>query len=419
MQRPLLILTMFVGFFTLILLAGFLLYSFKKSTPVFLVSTSTTQSIVNTSEIVSNSTTENVGSTSEVISNSTSNGVYVSASSQIPQLTPLKITALPPKSKSAAIPTLTIKGKVEVMAWIYPGAPTCSAKAEYSDGRKIDILKPEYFTINSAGKMILLTEKDSGCNAYSVANVADLKKHSSSQYATFSSSYAGTMDIFLSEALVENSNIDKLVSFAVDNKITGIEIDFEDFGGWTAPMYDNYKKFITKLGTALHSKNKKLMIDGPATSNAVEESWYFWRYADFNKLPVDKIVIMIYDYQFDQGVGVPVSPISWMKNTVKWTLGKFSDKTKISIGIPSYGYKGVAGSQKFSLLTQAQLKAAPGFSKAVRDAESGEMTWRNGDNVYFYQDGQSLLKKLQAVQGLGINSVSVWHLGGNVWFSKN
>ena len=161
------------------------------------------------------------------------------------------------------------------------------------------------------------------------------------------------------------------------------------------------------------------MVDGPATSNAVEQNWYVWRYADFNSLPIDKLVVMTYDYQYDQGPGVPVSPISWIQNTINWTLAEFTDKNKISFGIPSYGYKGTIGTQKFSLLTYDQLKAEPGFSTAVRDSASGEMTWQNGNNVFFYQDGQSMLKKLQVIQALGIKSVSVWHLGGNLWFAKN
>jgi spore germination protein YaaH len=313
----------------------------------------------------------------------------------------------------------TNSGGTEIMAWIYPGDPTCNAKLEYSDGRKIDILKPEYFTVSDSGKMILMTEQNSGCNGYSAQNVADLKKYSNEQYATFSSNYAVSMDSFLTGALADDSDVNTLVSFVNDNKMTGVEIDFEDFGGWNADMYSKYKQFITNLGNALHKNNKKLMIDGPATSNKVEEDWYVWRYADFNSLPVDRVVVMTYDYQFDQGVGQPVSPISWIQNTISWTLGEFPDKTKISFGIPSYGYKGIAGTQKFSLLTYDQIKKEPGFDTATRDSASYEMTWQNGNNVYFYQDSESMSEKLKAIQDAGITSVSVWHLVGNLWFAKN
>ena len=323
--------------------------------------------------------------------------------------------AISPVKVSSPVSSTSIKS--EIMAWIYPGGAACNAKAEYSDGRKIDVLKPEYFSISETGSLILLTTQNSGCNAYSSSNVADLKKYSKEQYVTISSSYAGSMDIFLTSSLNNPANINTLISFVVDNNLTGIEIDFEDFGGWSDSSYSDYKKFITKLGEALHAKNKKLMIDGPATSNAVEEAWYVWRYADFNNFPIDRVVVMTYDYQYDQGAGQPVAPISWIQNTIKFTLSRFSNKSKLSIGIPSYGYKGTINTQKFSLLTYDQIKKEPGFSTATRDPNSAEMTWQNGNNIYFYQDSESILKKMQTVQSSGINSVSIWHLGGNQWFA--
>jgi spore germination protein YaaH len=407
MPRPLLIL---LACFTVIILSVFLIFNIRpKSSPAQIsINTPISTSTFTTSSSIQGTSTEPSIGTSSASS---------TLSDPPPSVLPPKIKPTP-KPVPAPTPAITING-TEIMAWIYPGAPTCSASAEYSDGRKIDILKAEYFTIDGSGNMNFLTVQNSGCNAYSAANVVSLKKYSTQQYATFSSSYSVTMDTFLTNALSGNSDINTLVSFAVSNKITGIELDFEDFGGWTAPMYANYKQFIIKLGNALHSNNKKLMVDGPATSNAVEQNWYVWRYADFNSLPVDKLVVMTYDYQYDQGPGMPVSPISWIKDTIKWTLSEFSDKNKISFGIPSYGYKGIVGTQKFSLLTYNQLKAEPGFSTAMRDSSSAEMTWQNGGNVFFYQDGQSMLKKLQAIQALGIKSVSVWHLGGNLWFSKN
>jgi len=304
----------------------------------------------------------------------------------------------------------------EIMAWIYPGATVCNVKAEYSDGRKIDILKPEYFTINEDGKLVLLTVENRGCNGYSPANVESVRGYSKEQYATISSSYAGSMDLFLTESLENSTNIDTLVAFTVDNKITGLEIDFEDFGGWSASSYQKYKEFITKLGNALHAKNKKLMIDGPATSNAVEEAWYVWRYSDFNNLPIDKLVIMLYDYQYDHGAGQPVAPITWIQETIKFTLGKFPNKAKLSIGVPSYGYKGPTGANRFSLLTYSQIEKEPGFANAKRDPNSFEMTWEEAGNTYFYQDSESLVKKIQTIKNLGIDSISIWHLGGNLWF---
>lgn len=35
-------------------------------------------------------------------------------------------------------------GGLHTMAWLYPGEPGCNAQNEYRDGRKIDVLKPEF-----------------------------------------------------------------------------------------------------------------------------------------------------------------------------------------------------------------------------------------------------------------------------------
>jgi spore germination protein YaaH len=307
---------------------------------------------------------------------------------------------------------------MEIMAWIYPGAPTCAAQQEYSDGRKIDILKPEYFTLNETGTLVLLTEADAGCNGYSAKNVASLKKYSKEQYVTISSSYAEQMSLFLADTGKRIEATNTLVAFVTANHLTGIEIDFEDFGGWDRTTYKNYKAFVATLGDALHKKGGKLMVDGPATADAIEEAWYVWRYADFNALPVDRIVVMTYDYQFDQGAGQPVSPLTWIQDTIKWTKGRTANPAKLSFGIPSYGYRGTIGTQRFVLMTYDQLKKQPGFSTAHRDYASSELTWQHEGTVYFAQDSVSLTKKQQAIAAAGISSVSVWHLGGNVWFER-
>jgi spore germination protein YaaH len=161
--------------------------------------------------------------------------------------------------------------------------------------------------------------------------------------------------------------------------------------------------------------NKKLMIDGPAISKVSEESWFLWRYADFVSLPVDHIVVMAYDYQYDYGAGSPVAPLSWLKAIVNYTASQYP-KEKLTIGLPSYGYQGPNGSYRITILTYDQIKLKKGFSTAKRDPLSGEMTWRSGSTVFFYQDAESLSQKLSAVSSLGITSVSVWHLGGNLWF---
>src|SRR5205807_3987928 len=99
---------------------------------------------------------------------------------------------------------------------------------------------------------------------------------------------------------------------------TGAEIDFEGFGQWTPQQYTGYKNFLTQLGNTLHQNGYKLMVDGPGDIDVTNT--YQWHYADFNTLPLDYIVVMEYDWQYDYGAGTPVAPLIREENVTKTVM---------------------------------------------------------------------------------------------------
>ena len=310
----------------------------------------------------------------------------------------------------------TDSASLTTMAWVYPGEPACKAEEEYSDGRVIEVLKPEYFTVAHDGALRFLGENTHGCNGFSEESLSSVKAHSLEQYVTISSVETERMKAFFATDEATNEYTNELTAFVVDNTMTGVEIDFEDFGGWDAAAYDSYKQFVDRLGTSLHENGKKLIIDGPPVSNETEEQWYVWRYEDFNSLPVDYITVMAYDYQFDHGVGQPVSPLSWLEDVITWTKNKVKKDSKIVIGLPSYGYRGLKGTHQLEILTFDQMQAFEGAAEASRDANSGELLWEDDQYTYVFQDAESLEIKRDLVKSKGIRAISVWHLGGNPWF---
>ncbi len=95
-----------------------------------------------------------------------------------PQKAPPPPTPVPQSTTSShgrVPPPPPTTGKAQVMAWIYPGPPGCHAAQEYTDGRGIDTLKPQYYTLADTGVLELLTVTNSGCNAYSLANAKAYK----------------------------------------------------------------------------------------------------------------------------------------------------------------------------------------------------------------------------------------------------
>lgn len=298
----------------------------------------------------------------------------------------------------------------KIQAWTFPSDRTCDATSDITDPtRHYDVLKPQFYALQDDGTLQQLT---TGCNAYNPVNVALVKQHSIQQYTTVSGNIAGMAALTSSKALT-SAFVSTMISFLQSSGFTGIEIDFEDFAQWTPQQYMNYKAFLVTLGNALHAQGYKLMIDGPAISDATYQAYYpQWRWEEFNALPVDSLVVMAYDEQNDEGAGTPVASLVWIRNICQWMLSKITDHNRIIVGINSYGYHSKLGSYTVTKDTYQQSTQMPGFSTATRDAGSGEMTWTSGNMFYDYSDSATLQGKINVVLSTGINAISVWHLGG-------
>jgi len=278
-------------------------------------------------------------------------------------------------------------------------------------------IKPEYFTISDAGVWSWLNEtSDDMCNGYSDDNAATIKANSEEQYVTVSAGYTG-MVAFFGKAAQKSSAISTWVNFCVATGFTGVELDWEGYGDWSATDYSNYKTFITDLGNALHRQNKMLMINGPPIYDTKSQGWYTWKYEDFGTLPVDFMSVMAYDYMYDFGCGYPVQPIDWMKSVIQWTLNKYPYVDRIVIGIPSYGYSGTTGSFDVQRTNKEEASALTGFNNAKMDNSSSEMKWEQGGRSNFFVNTAGLNAKRSAIESMGIKAVSVFHLGGNDWFT--
>jgi spore germination protein YaaH len=282
---------------------------------------------------------------------------------------------------------------LQIQAWMYPGEPACNARAELADGRKIDVIKPEYFSLSENGTLELLTVENFGCNAFSKENISYIKKYSREQFVTVSAHQIEMKKFFATQDT--NDAVQTLNRFVLSNELTGIELDFEDFSAWSTDDYQNYISFAKSLGSTLNSNNKKLMLDGPAIATQEQQSWYKWRYEDFADIPVDYLLVMAYDYQADQGAGSPIAPNQWVTDSINWVKAKVSNIDKIIIGIPSYGYKGIEGKYDVKILTYDQLiKTVTGdkLRNAQRDSQSGKLCEPKQQQLHCRKTGQTKRK---------------------------
>jgi spore germination protein YaaH len=338
-------------------------------------------------------------------------------------------TAAPAAKPTSASRHVAAAAGVQFQTWLYPGSPgdsTCTAPAEYADNRVLaGALKPEYWSVQPTGSVLLETTADGSCNTFSAANVADLKAHSAYQYPTLSGMTTADVHALVSSSAKRSKAVSQLTSLVVGNSLSGVDVDLEDYWSWSHSDFTNYKKFLAQLATSLHAHGKRLQVDAPAmTADAA-----FYDYAQVAATGVDELAIMAYDEEFDTQPGdrcLPITPYDWLKQVTTYAQSKVPDPSRLVMGLPSYGYtvpdpcdlNAVTGNIQFSA-----MQNSPGFSTdpavvaARRDPSSGEIRWVSGGVLYDYVDSAALTAKLKILTELGVTKVSVWSLGGgNPWF---
>lgn len=310
---------------------------------------------------------------------------------------------------------------------MYPGSSgtnTCTAPTEYADGRFIYCLKPEYLTVNTSGGLDELdaTNPLYVCNGYSIANALSVKQHSSHQYITIScNNWTTKGDVLCSSSTNRAAAVTQIVSLVQTCNFDGAELDFEPFGNskLSATQWTNYKTFINQLGTALHASDLKLMIDCPSintTDSPFLPSLYRFVYADLNSLPVDYIVCMAYDSQWNYTMSSTdsISPNTFVQHCCDYMLANIADSTKIILGMPGYSFHATDGGDSSDGVVEQKVDSAlrTGFASATRNGDS-EMNWLNSGIRSFYQDGSGLTSKRGVIEAKGIKQVAMFALGGN------
>ncbi len=159
---------------------------------------------------------------------------------------------------------------------------------------------------------------------------------------------AGGMAAVLADPARRAQHVMAIAAIAQQNDFDGIDIDYEQFAfadgrqTWAATR-PNWVAFIDELSTALHFLGKELTVSIPPiydTDRTADSGYWVYDYAAMGK-HVDHIRIMAYDYSTDRPG--PISPIAWVRSTVKAAKKAVGDDSKIVLGVPMYGRNWVIG----------------------------------------------------------------------------
>lgn len=192
--------------------------------------------------------------------------------------------------------------------------------------------------------------------------------------------------------------INKIVQFAVNNNLDGVDIDFES--GILKPTVLSvvqYESFMTQLGTALHALGKILTI-------ATSVNSYLGNYVTNNTINIlDQISIMSYDSTgFWSSAGQHSSYPYMLSGFQYWNSTRGVAASKLNLGVPFYGWGW--GTYANGSNTNSYCNIINKYPGAENKDQVG-----SGNNVIYYNGLPTMRKKAQyAVQNAG--GIMIWEM---------
>lgn len=301
--------------------------------------------------------------------------------------------------------------------------------------KNFDAVKAMWYEIDES-EGGLLVERDSasyGSWGYNASNTAFIKDHAE-LWLVVTEGYSG-FSALMASSTGQSYATSTLVSKVQSYGATGVSLDIEGFGSWTAGETSAYYDFVTSLCNELHAINAKCGLyvppiwntsangesgSGDEWDSANSNGYYELDYPSVDALPLDYIEIPIYDYHFDYAAQRPDAPLKWGDDILSFAKDNFTDDSRIVAGFPSAGHCGQTNSYSPTALSFATANASSTFlATATRDPESGMLYWVDGAYHCYVSDSDSMDTFRERAERNGISNYSVWYIGAENQQSYN
>ena len=228
------------------------------------------------------------------------------------------------------------------------------------------------------------------------------------------------VNMILSDPALQQTVITNTVNTVQRMGYGGVDVDFE----YISPQYAQaYADFVSALKEALGEDYTVFTDLAPKTSSSQPELLYAGHnYAALGQA-ADDVLLMTYEWGYQFGPPLPVSPIDQVRRVVEYALTEIPGE-KISMGIPTYGYDWtlpfVRGTAAEPLSAQEAVARAFEKKAQIQDDETAQApyyTYWQQDNtgtprehIVWYQDARSADALLRLINEYGLDGAGIWNI---------
>ncbi len=308
--------------------------------------------------------------------------------------------------------SVTEKIDFEVAAWMPSDINVERTSNSYERGvGTLTEINPFWYNFSTDGKL----EPKGG------ARDPELVARSKQNNMVFVPTITNNFDAKRVSQMFKNKNLQQTLIKDITTEVTtygyaGIDIDFENI--YTADK-EAYTQFIKELSDSLHAEKKILEVTvQPKKSD--KDVWDGPGAIDADHLPkyADRIKVMTYDYSRPNTDPGPIAPIPWVLDVINYWKTKMP-ADNILAGVPFYGYDwSLKTADDVGIDWDSVVKTKDKYDTQVgydQQAEEPYYTYdaKDGSHVVFYQDAQSVAKKVAAIKNTGVAGIAAWVLGGD------
>src|SRR3990167_3005145 len=224
------------------------------------------------------------------------------------------------------------------------------------------------------------------------------------------------------ETFIKGDQVIEAHAEAIVEKIksTGFDGVILDYELVDKSQKENFSKFVKELSLQMHRENKFVTVALHPKTGQNKKGEAIGQFQDWKEISkyADQLSIMGYSEHGDEDEAGPIASVGWVESIINYALSLDIPPEKLFLGIPLYGYKWQADSDKNAEgLTFAQIQKTIATNQVEiqwdETFKSPYFEYERGRSEYivWFENAQSVSEKMTLADKKGLGGVNFWRLG--------